>query len=345
MSKSSSILMLMNEYQSVSGHGNVVNNISLGLMDLGYDVTIAARTFLDSPPKEIKTEKIKLIDILRGYCNKYDIVHCHQGLMNYCSLFTKKPFIFHYHGTTSLSQRINTPLSLRICKKHISKIICVSESSCNWLKNRIINYPMTIVNNGINTTKFKPKDIFSNHRKGNPQLLFVGNLYKTKKVFRLIELMNSLIDELPNTHLIIVGDGDEFSNLKKLTTDLNLHDKIMFAGRISGEELIDYYHSSDIYVSAGENESNPIPPKESMACGKPVILSDIPQHLEIVKNSNAGRCFSTKDSEDFKNQIKFVSKNLESFSDNCVNYALKHDWKIKCKEIVNIYEELMKNSK
>ncbi len=117
MFKSSSILMLMNEYQSVSGHGSVVNNISLGLMDLGYEITIAARTFLDSPPKEIKTEKIKLIDILRGYCNKYDIVHCHQGLMNYCSLFTKKPFIFHYHGTASLSQAINTPMTLAICKK------------------------------------------------------------------------------------------------------------------------------------------------------------------------------------------------------------------------------------
>ncbi len=180
------------------------------------------------------------------------------------------------------------------------------------------------------------------HRKGSPQLLFVGNMHKTKKLYRLIELMNVLVDELPNSHLIIVGNGEEFSNLKKMTENLNLQEKIMFAGRISGEELVDYYCSSDIYVSTSENEANPLPPKEAMACGKPAVLSDIPQHQEIVKGSNAGSCFSNKDTKDFKNKIKYVSENLESFSTNARNYAYKHDWNTKCKQIADIYEDLLK---
>ena len=110
-------------------------------------------------------------------------------------------------------------MSLAICKKNISKIICVSDSSYNWIKKKIEGFSVSIVNNGVDTKKFKPKDIFLDHRKGSPQLLFVGNMHKTKKLHRLIELMNVLVDELPNSHLIIVGDGEEFSNLKKINPE------------------------------------------------------------------------------------------------------------------------------
>lgn len=340
MSTSSSILMLMNEYESVTGHGTVVNNISLGLMDLGYDVTIAARSFLDSPPKEIKTKKIKLFDVLKGDLNKYDIIHCHQSLMNYCSLFTKKPFIFHYHGTNSLGMEINRRLFTRLCRNRISKIICLSDASYEWIKNKIGNIPLEIIRNGVNTNFFTI-NLDEPYKIGKPQLLYVGNLYKTKETPKLVDVMKIILEVYPLAHLQIIGEGDDYKNLQNRIKQEKLEEKIKLVGKIVGNELLRRYSSSDILISTSSSEAGPLPPLEALACGKSLFLRDIPQFEEIIRLSHAGECFSLNDKIQIKEKIKKIFENKTRYSINARKFAEEQDWKNCCERISLVYKKII----
>lgn len=99
------------------------------------------------------------------------------------------------------------------------------------------------------------------------------------------------------------------------------------------------YLSSDIFVSASTLEASPVPPLEALACGKPVVLSDIPPHEELISKSNSGVLFK-QNFDDFSKKIIQVCENIDSFSSNARLYAESKDWEFVCKELIKIYEKL-----
>ena len=117
-----SILMILKQFPETSGHSSVVKYLSKNLSTLGYDVTIGAYNQLEQLSSEFNLIKIKKnSNLAKINGKKFDIIHNHQTSLNYHSLWTKTPFIFHYHGTSSKIQKINLELSLKICKKKVAE--------------------------------------------------------------------------------------------------------------------------------------------------------------------------------------------------------------------------------
>lgn len=114
----------MNNYFGVGGHETVVHNLCIGLEKLGYETTLGAVNFHKNPPDNINKIKLKKFTSLvsNSYERRFDIIHNHQGIMNYYSLITPRPFIFHYHGASSRTQIMNLKISMALCGKKISKI-------------------------------------------------------------------------------------------------------------------------------------------------------------------------------------------------------------------------------
>src|SRR2546426_2286350 len=96
-----SILMVISNYRALGGHQTVINNLCKGLYKIGYNISIGAFSFDQNPPDNI--EKINLRKFrslesnMRTGKHDFDIIHSHQTQMNYYSLLTQKPFIFHYY--------------------------------------------------------------------------------------------------------------------------------------------------------------------------------------------------------------------------------------------------------
>jgi glycosyltransferase involved in cell wall biosynthesis len=198
-----SILMLMSKYHKFSGHVRVVENLSTGLDKLGFDVSIASPIWEKDPPgniKKISLNRFKTID--SQIPNKINLIHNHQTLMNYYSLFTKRPFIFHYHGASMLLQRINLKLSMNLCQNHITKIISVSYAAENQINDLIKNIPSQIIYNGVNNRLYE--NVKNIEKSGDPQLLFVGNLFEYKKVQTIILAMKKILINFPNAHFQII---------------------------------------------------------------------------------------------------------------------------------------------
>ncbi|MGC1131848.1 MAG: glycosyltransferase family 4 protein, partial [Nitrososphaeraceae archaeon] len=259
-------------------------------------------------------------------------------------LITPKPFVFHYLGTSNRVQEINLRLSAFLYRNKISRVISISDSALNHLRKLVgKNIAIDVIYAGVDTTYYNT-NLPKPYSKGDPQLLFIGNLYPHKNVIRLIESMPDIIKIYPDAHLQIVGDGEDYQKLNHRIKEKKLEDSVELPGSLYGEELRLRYSSCDIYVSASKLEISSLPVLEVLACGKPVLLSNIPAHRELVEASNAGRTFSLIENSSLHNMIREIYENRRSFSSEARKFAEKRDWSIACGKLARIYDQIINKS-
>jgi glycosyltransferase involved in cell wall biosynthesis len=333
--------MITSKYRKTGGHESVMNNLSVHLSQLGYKVSIGSYSFEAEPPLGIS--KVRL----HRFANFFDsfahmdngIIHSHQTQMNYYSLIAKQPFLFHYHGISSRIQEWNLKICFAMLKRHITKSISVSNSAADQMLNMVGKIPSEVIYNGVDTKLFRPNKARP-FKKGDPQLLFVGNLFEYKNIMRLVDLMPSLLRKYPNAYLAIIGHGKQYRNIKSRIEHMGLSQNVELLGQVRHEELPPHYASCDAYVSASSLESFDLPSLEAMASGRPVALSDISSHTEIVKTSNAGRLFSLSDDQSIINCIEEVYQKRQSLGDAALKFAVKHDWSSVAKKVSGIYDQI-----
>ena len=337
-----SVIMLLAKYPATYGHTTVIDNLTLELKKLNYDVAIGAFDFSRNPPggiKKIVLNKTKLMIHGTNYLN-FDVIHFHQTQLMYYLLNKKptKPVIFHYHGASNFIQRQNFKFAMKLYKNKISKIISVSKAGITQMKNLVSNLDSDILYNGVDNDFFN-KSNFINQKIGSPQLLFVGALRKYKKTKVLLDAMKEIIKFYPNSNLQIVGNGEEFFNLKSQIRILKLEKYVSLIGELNRNELKNYYNSCDVYISASTFEVCPVPPIEAMSCAKPLLLYNIEPHHELLENSNAGILFDDLTSKEILSKLKILLKEKDRFSQNAKNYAIKNDWSELSKQLISIYEK------
>lgn len=93
--------------------------------------------------------------------------------------------------------------------------------------------------------------------------------------------------------LLLLGDG---TNFEALNSEFSQHQNILFRGKVSN--VNDYLHASDVYLATSKSEGLPNGVLEAMACGLPVLLSDIPQHMEVLEaDPECGHSYKLSDVE------------------------------------------------
>lgn len=102
--------------------------------------------------------------------------------------------------------------------------------------------------------------------------------------------------ENPDLRLLLFGKGSQESQFKQFVYDHDLTDKVHFGGHASLEELPDIYRSADIYLSASHSDGSSVSLMEALACGLPVVVSDIPGNLEWINEGEQGWLFKDGDS-------------------------------------------------
>lgn len=333
--------MVVAKYPATAGHTSVINYLCKELNNLGYKASIGAFSFESEPPfniQKVTLSKKKLLTSGISHLD-FDIIHPHQARVLYY-LLTKnptKPVVFHYHGASNRIQEINFKIAMSRYKNKISKIISVSGTGVTQMKKMVKDISADIIFNGVDSRSFNP-DLPQTYRKGNPQLLFVSSLRKYKKTKTLIESMPEILNEFPDAHLQIIGDGEDFLSLNNLIKEKKLNTKISLEGYIPHNDLKFYYSSCDLYMSASTFEVCPVPTLEAMACGKPLVLFDNEPHTEIISGSSAGKLFSSPN--DIPKVVKSVLENKNLLGNMARKFSVEHDWKKIAEKISQIYEKL-----
>ncbi len=168
----------------------------------------------------------------------------------------------------------------------------------------IIPERVNVFRNGVDLELFKPlnREAIKSElgvTSANRTLLSVGNLVKEKGHDLVIKAMQ----HLPEYRLFIVGEGPEGTNLKKLTSAINISDRVVFLGNITQERLADIYNMADALVLASSREGWPNVLLESMACGTPVVASDVGGVREIILEDSAGVVMHERSESGIKNAV------------------------------------------
>ncbi len=152
-------------------------------------------------------------------------------------------------------------------------------------------------------------------------VLFVGGLDKAHYFKGVEYLIRAIphIQEPPLTppwqggkmRVIIAGKGELAEQYKKLARELGVADRVTFAGSVSGEELVKLYQTAAVTVlpSIDQSESFGIVLAESMACGTPVITSDLPGVRSVYEDGISGISVPVKDEQALARAISNVLDN------------------------------------
>lgn len=160
------------------------------------------------------------------------------------------------------------------------------------LKRRMIEVGLRpekihVLSNGVDLEMFRPIEPRQEERgsiSGTQRLLAVGNLVPIKAQDRIIRALKYL----PNAQLSIAGQGDREAMLRQLVKELHLEDRVRFLGAIPHGMLAQRYSAADLLVHASRNEGWPNVLLESIACGTPVVATDVGGTAEIVTSESAG---------------------------------------------------------
>ena len=153
-------------------------------------------------------------------------------------------------------------------------------------------------------------------------ILFVGQLAKVKGVNFLLDAWAEVIKEFPNFKLVIVGDGEEYNQLKikseklfgKLRVvsgaePLKINEIIDFRGKVSLGEVKNLMARCYCLVLPSLSEGLPRVIIEAMALGKSVVASNVGGIPDLVKDNETGLLVKPADSEDLANKLKFLLGN------------------------------------
>lgn len=254
----------------------------------------------------------------------YDLIHAHTPNPTIADLaclknWGEKPFILTYHNDIAKNSGIGKIISYiynntlgTFLLKNSDLIITTTMSYAQKSTNlKRFKHNIRVIPNGVDLNKFNKnvdKEKIKMYYKipiESKVILFIGVIEEYKGIEYLIKAFKKVLNYEKKSYLIIVGAGTLSKKLKEMTLKLEIPDNVIFAGYAKDSDLPYHYSACDIFVlpSISEKEGFGIVQIEAMACGKPVICTNLPGVSEVDKDEVASIHVPSKDSEALANAI------------------------------------------
>lgn len=249
----------------------------------------------------------ELATFLFNHLQEYDIVHAHSfmfaesDIAALASRLKHKPFVLTHHGSFAAVDSMGAAYSVarfvhertigRLTLNYLSRIIVLDEAMRREFEQTAVSQEkVRFIPNGINLQRFRPKmrsdDLLAKLGDVQRIILFVGRLEKAKGPHHLVESAPQILDKFPNTRFVFVGEDWGYEReLVEMAERLKVKKYIFFAGRISEEELIDYYNIADALVVPSPSGGFVQVALEGIACGTPTIVIDSNDLLDVLDTS------------------------------------------------------------
>lgn len=216
---------------------------------------------------------------------RIDIVHVHGGLNPTLGLVAPEaagdlglPVVATFHSWfagSALCRIFRRPLQRRL-DRHAA-VVAVSEPVV-LAHARYFQADWTVIPNGVDTDFFRA-DARPAGPRGGPELLFLGRLDPRNGLDTVLAAMALVLQRLPGVRLTVAGDGPLRPLYERLARPLGR--SVRFVGRVNGDRP-EHYARSDMYLCPTTKASFGITLLEAMACGTPMVVSDITGFRELI---------------------------------------------------------------
>jgi len=205
--------------------------------------------------------------------------------------------------------------------KHAKAVIANSSFTVGLLKNiGVKEKNIHLIHPGVDTEQFRPglntSELKNKYNLSNKKIIVtISRLQERKGQDYVIRAMPLVLKDIPNTHYLIVGDGEERERLEKLVRDLSLEDKVTFVGFVSEKELPYYYNLADVFIlanrvtSTSDVEGFGMVFIEANACEKPVIGGKTGGAIDAIVEGKTGLFVNPTNEKDIANKIIYLLKN------------------------------------
>ena len=357
-----------------------VHELSVRLVEFGHKVTVYSRKWYTGRDEDFKTEGVEvkhlpsmhtkhldaishsLTSTLHAIKNNYDVIHYHgvgPSLVSWIPrLFARKTKVivtFHsidrYHSKWNIFAKTILRLGEWTACKFPHETITISQSLQKYCINEFTTDTYCIPN------AFDPKSAPTNTtelekfglEKDN-YLVMISRLVPHKGAHLLIDAFSKLKlahaddEKIKNLKLAIVG-GSAYTDkyVKELHKMASTNNQIIFTDFQSGETLNQLYAHAKMLVHPSDNEGLPFTVLEAMSYSKPVLVSNIPEHLELIDDPRA--IFTTRDTENLEkklyNVLSLPEEKLQGMGQRNKNTIEKYyTWGKLMPKIIEVYGEL-----
>lgn len=330
---------------------------------------------IEKLPKELLLQHMaefrdEMIAFILKERKKYSLIHAHFFMSALVAADIKKildiPFVVTFHAL-GIIRRIfqgtqdGFPANrIKIEKKIVQEADQVI-AECPQDKIDLIQYyhadpeKVVVIPCGFSNKEFYPVDKQEARKHVNIHpaervILQLGRMVQRKGVDNVIRSLADLKRNGCDCKLIIVGGemcadyfetDPEIQRLRQIATSDNVADNIIFAGRKNREELKFYYSAADIFITTPWYEPFGITPLEAMACGVPVIGSNVGGIKYSVADGKTGFLVPPKDPCALAEKIAVLlndSKLLETMRINAVQRVnMMFTWRNVCDQLREVY--------
>jgi glycosyltransferase involved in cell wall biosynthesis len=317
--------------------------------------------FIDYPepnfPDSLGVSKLRLFFVLAGkaignclllakaarsiHSFKPDIVHTHTLIMLIPALWSKIllrcPLVVTFHGTDYYRFRRSCILR-ELVKRYVDSVICIAPDMFKDFKSLLPGIPASYIPNGVDLHLFKPGASESRRK----QIVSVGRIFWPKGYFDLLEAIVEVFQTESDYRWVIVGSGPLEEKLKESVAQAGIAERVDFLGTLSQEQVAEELRQSELFVIASITEGFPKALIEAMACGMPVVATDVGACGVVV--GGAGLIVPPGEPGELANAISTMLRSpsrRHRCSEQAMELAKQYSWEARAQKVRAIYENLL----
>jgi len=280
-------------------------------------------------------------------------------------LFSKRPFILTLHDLmvlkfpnffegrnflikifAKLFFSIVVPITSKKCRMILTDSKNVRSETINFL--RIAPEKIKVIYPGVDERfkKLNSKISIEELHELNPNkkiILYVGNTRPYKNLPRLLEAFKLLQKKKSENYQLVIGGGEKrnLPLLKKIVLDLGIEKDVIFSENLTDAEVVALMNAADVFVFPSLEEGFGFPPLEAMACGTPVVTSNVSSLPEVV--GNAALLVDPENVEEIASAIEKVltdEKLREELIRKGFERVKRFSWEKTARETIEVYKSV-----
>jgi glycosyltransferase involved in cell wall biosynthesis len=269
-----------------------------------------------------------------------------------------KPFVLTQHNTfieyNNIFDEVERLNDLTVGKETLreaDKIIAISNATKDYVLSLGAKpSKVKVIHNGVDLNRFRPlpkiKDTMR-QKLGIPQdakvVLTVRRLVYKNGVDTLIESANIAVKKNPKIVFLVVGKGPDMSSVQMQIKQLGIEGNFRLTGFVPDEDLPLYYNTADLFALPSKSgEGLPLVALEAMACGLPVIATNVGGIKEIMVNDYGKLVPPNNPDALAKAILDFSEIDFTPYqSELRTMVEEKHSWDKNVERLIEIYEELI----
>lgn len=225
-----------------------------------------------------------------------------------------------------------------------------TQSAIDMFNVSKIDTPIEAVSNGIDLARFSPgnapDDLYKRFgiAQNAPIVSYIGRLDAEKHLPVLLRAFVQVLEQIPETHLVIVGDGTERLALQNLAKHLGIAKHVTLTGRVSDEDLVDLHKIATVFCMPSPAELQSIATLEAMASGQPIVAVNAGALSELCQHERNGYLTEQDDSDAIAEGLLKILENpdvRQAMSEESLAIARTHDLQTTLDRFEEIYSGLI----